>query len=417
MPNLDFNSTEPKTMHIDLNSCFATIEQQANPFLRGLPIAVAAYDSPGGCILAPSIEAKRYGVKTGMRVKEGRSLCPSLIVKSPNTQMYRDVHRKLKSLIGEYTPNFVPKSIDEFVLDFERTQYNNLFKVGEEIKSRIKADIGEWLTVSIGIGPNRFLAKTAAGLHKPDGLDVIDVNNYEKIYKSLELLDLNGINIRNNLRLNLHNIYTVWDFYNAPLYMNRAAFESINGYYWYLRLRGWEIDSVEFARKSFGNSYAMPHSDGTKEELLPILQKLTEKTGSRLRASNFQAQGVHLSLSFRERRGYWHKGIKLPHPIITSHDIYKTAVYLLNKCPHLNPTCPSKLQRSGAHVLAVSVFNLSKKGDLQLDMFDNKPKKEAIYSAVDEINDKWGKFVIIPARSLLAQNHVHDRIAFGQGEI
>jgi DNA polymerase-4 len=102
---LPLNRNRPTIMHIDLNSCFATVEQQANPLLRGKPLAVAAYDSPNGCIVSPSIEAKRYGIKTGMPVREGRLLCPELIVRTPDPEKYRDVHLKFGRLFREYSPN------------------------------------------------------------------------------------------------------------------------------------------------------------------------------------------------------------------------------------------------------------------------------------------------------------------------
>ena len=116
---LDFNSKPSTVMHIDLNSCFATIEQQANPLLRGRPIAVAAYTTPSGCIVAPSIEAKKFGIKVGMRVREGKLLCPGLIILSPDPEKYRNVHIALRKILSDYTNNFFPKSIDEFVLNLE----------------------------------------------------------------------------------------------------------------------------------------------------------------------------------------------------------------------------------------------------------------------------------------------------------
>ena len=119
--SLNFNRRPSSIMHIDLNSCFASVEQQANPFLRYKPIAVAAYDTPNGCIVAASIEAKRLGIKVGLRVKEGRLLCPDLIVRTPDSDKYRAVHIALKKLLSDYTPKIVPKSIDEFVLDFSGT--------------------------------------------------------------------------------------------------------------------------------------------------------------------------------------------------------------------------------------------------------------------------------------------------------
>jgi len=176
-------------MHIDLNSCFATIEQQANPLLRGKPIAVAAFKSPGGCILAPSIEAKRYGIKTGMRVKEGKMLYQDLIVLEPDPWKYRNVHLSLRKILETYTNDVAPKSIDEFVLNLEGfpAMRKGLINVGNEIKKRIREEVGDWLKVSIGIAPNRYLAKTAAGLKKPDGLETINFENYAQVYESLEL--------------------------------------------------------------------------------------------------------------------------------------------------------------------------------------------------------------------------------------
>ncbi|MFH1648871.1 MAG: DNA polymerase IV, partial [Patescibacteria group bacterium] len=199
LTRLPFNPKPSTIMHVDINSCFATIEQQANPSLRGKPVAVAAFDSPSGCILASSIEAKKLGIKTGFRVKEGKLICPDLIVLEPDPPKYRDVHLKLRNLLRTYTENVIPKSIDEFVLNLEGypAYKKGMFSVGKEIKKRIKNEVGEWITVSVGVGPNRFLAKTASGLNRPDGLDEINENNHVEVFRSLKLTDLCGIAERN----------------------------------------------------------------------------------------------------------------------------------------------------------------------------------------------------------------------------
>lgn len=402
--NLCFNKKPPTIMHIDLNSCFATIEQQANPKLRGKPIAVAAYTNPSGCIIAPSIEAKEKGIRVGMRVKEGRLLYPNLIILEPDPWKYRNVHLALRRLISEYTADYNPKSIDEFVLELEGypAYEKGMVKVAQEIKERIKKEIGEWLKVSVGIAPNRFLAKTASSLHKPDGLDEIDKDNFLDIYKTLQLTDLNGIKARNTTRLNSMGVYTVVDFYRASVKILKAAFNSVSGYYWYLRLRGWEIDDVLFARKSYGNSYALPKPLKTKEELSPILTKLVEKTGARLRRAGYRARGVHAAISYRDG-SYWHKGVTFERSLFDSREIYKRAFRILSMCPHKKPV----------RVLAISCFNLIKSSSSQLELFENAQKKEALTKSIDEVNKRWGDFVITPARMLLAKDNVQDRIAFG----
>ncbi len=399
-----FNPKQPTLIHLDLNSCFATIEQQANPKLRDKPIAVAAYTGSSGCIVAPSIEAKKLGIKVGMKVREGRLLYPNLTVLSPDPAKYRHIHLKLKALLAEYSDVVIPKSIDEFVLNLEGLPAlkKGIVSIALEIKNRIKTEIGEWLTVSVGIAPNRFLAKTAASLHKPDGLDIIDQNNFLDIYSKLNLMDLCGIKYKNAVRLNNVGIFTVLDFYHSPLWKLKAAFASVLGYYWFLRLRGAEIDAVESKRSSYGNSFALPKFLTKPEELAPILQKLVKKMGHRMRKAGYVARGVHLSILYRDF-SYWHKGISSSNLLFDSRDIYKVVFKLILQCPCQKPV----------RNLAVSCFNLQKNTYTQMSLLEDLVKKENLIFAIDNINERWGNFVITPATMLGMDNMVIDRIAFG----
>ena len=406
---MDFNTNPSGVMHVDINSCFASIEQQANPTLRYKPVAVAAYNSPSGCILAPSIEAKTFGIKTGMRVKDAKLLYPRLIVLTPDPDKYRFIHLKLRKVLKNYCNEAIPKSIDEFVMDFKNylNFESDLFKVAKNIKKDITSQVGDYIKVSIGIGPNRFLAKMAAGYKKPDGLTEINSNNYLSFYSKLTLVDLHGINFRNEARLVNAGINSVLEFFNSPLWKIKIAFPSINAYYWYLRLRGWEIDNVEFARKSYGNSFALPFSNGTREELLPILSKLCEKTGSRMRAASYKAKGVHLAISFKEH-SYWHQGSTLQRYIFDSQDIYKEAIRLLNNCSLLG---------NKVHIIAVSCFSLTKENFFQPNLFEDIERKQRLVTAIDRINEKLGDFIVTSARAGMlnkfASYDVKDRIAFG----
>ncbi|MGA2910674.1 MAG: hypothetical protein ABSE04_02620 [Candidatus Microgenomates bacterium] len=402
---MEFNSAPSTIMHIDLNSCFASIEQQANPFLRGKPVAVAAFTSPGGCILAASVEAKRLGIKTGLRVRDGRAIYPKLIVLPPDPWKYRNVHLSLRRLISDYTSDFVPKSIDEFVLnmkDYPKLIKGNMKNIGMEIKTRIKAEIGEWLTVNVGIAPNRYLAKVAAGLHKPDGLDEINKNNFLDIYSHLKLTDLTGIRERNAARLNGMGIYSVLDFFEAPVWRLRAAFHSINGLYWHVRLGGYEVDDVEFGRRSYGNSVALGKNIATTAGLSPVLARLTEKMCSRLRAAGYRASGIHLMLAYKNG-SWWHKGRLLTQPYFDSRDFYKAAFRLLIEA---NPNSP-------VLNIAVSCFGLSRDTSLQLGLFEDVDRKRSLVQSVDLVNERWGGFTVTSARSFGGAKMVMDRIAFG----
>lgn len=402
--DLGFNSKSSTILHIDLNSCFATIEQQANPLLRGKPVAVAAYTTDYGCIIAPSVEAKKAGIRVGMRVKDGKFILPKLTILPPDPPKYRDVHLKLRSLLSSYTPDVVPKSIDEFVLNLDCLPLKvRPLKVAKEIKVRIKKEIGEWLTVSVGLAPNRYLAKLAAGLNKPDGLDEINKDNFLRVYFGLGLTDLPYIKLKNAARLNSMGIYSLRQFYEAPLWKLKGAFASIAAYYWFLRLRGWEIDDVEFGRHSYGNSYALPIVASSLEDLSPILSKLVEKMSRRLRKAGFMARGVQIAVSYRNG-GFWHKGISFPQDLFLPKDIYKKALGILAQSPYKTPV----------RDLAVSCFKLRKRNYLQLSLLDDVIKGVSLVEAIDQINERFGEYLITPARLLLAnKDAVPDRIAFG----
>lgn len=402
---MDFNSLLPTTMFIDINSCFATIEQQANPFLRYKPVAVGAYTTNSGCILAASYEAKRLGVKTGMRVMDGRKLCPNLIVLPPDPNKYRFVHKRMHKLLEKYSNKVVPKSIDEFSVDFAGLpilKERSLWDIGSEVKKRIKEEIGDYITVSVGISTNRFLAKTASSYMKPDGLFKIDKDNYREVFGSLKLTDLCGIKKGNATRLAMAGITSVNGFYDATVQQLKAGFRSINGYYWYLRLHGYEVDGAASERKSFGNSYALPKPYEKFEDLSPILTKLTEKMARRLRRKNYVAQGIHLSMWFRDYT-YWHKGIKLPQPVFATSDFCREIFRLFFECPKMKPV----------RNLAVTAFNLRRQDFLQLDMTEDLIRKKSLTKALDKINSRYGDFTVTSARMINHERFVHDRIAFG----
>lgn len=405
--NLPFNTAASTNMHIDLNSCFASIEQQANHFLRGKPVAVAAYSSPNGCILASSVEAKRLGIKTGMRVKDAQSICPDIFVREPDSNKYRYVHVKLKELLTQYTDDVHAKSVDEFALNFSNSpslKASTMFDIGADIKRRIKQDIGDYITVSIGIAPNRFLAKTASNLQKPDGLCEINGTNFLDAFSRIKLEDICGIGPKSYIKLLKNNISTVLDFYNTSPKNLNVIFHSVVGYYWYLRLRGWEIEDYEFSRKSFGNSYALPKRISTLPELIPIVSKLTEKMCIRMRASGFRTQGISMALRFGDNT-YWHESKKTKKVMFDTNDVYKEviALYSSHRCP-----------KKPISLVAVSCFNLVKSDIIQLNIFDDVAKKEQLTHAKDILNSKWGNFVLTSANMISAKGLAPDRIGFGQ---
>ncbi len=407
MTDLPLNNQPPLTMHIDLNSCYAIIEQQANPLIRNKPVGVAAYDSPGGFIIASSYEAKRLGIKL-MRIKEAKVIDPKIIILTPDPEKYFDAHRRFRKILESYTNKVTPKSIDEFVMDFTGSQAvqkgRSLSDVGQEIKLRIKEDLGEYVTVNIGIAPNRFLAKVAAGLDKPDGLDIITWQDIANVYGQLNLIDLPGISTRYKARLNLAGIFTPLDFFEAPIQkLKKEVFKSIVGYYWYLRLRGHEVDNAPLATKSFGNDYAVGSKTSSREEVAKLIMKLCEKTGRRLRKHGYNGWGIYLGLGF-ENRTWWGKSHRNKHPLYATQDIFLAIMHLFDQV-----IFPARVTH-----INISVFNLLPITPKQCGLFDGtRLDNRSLAQAMDAINDRYGEYTITPASMANMEDIIIKRVPFG----
>ncbi len=405
--DLPLNNARPLIMHVDLNSCYAIIEQQANPLIRNKPVGVAAYTSPGGFIIASSYEARRQGIKL-MRVRDALNIDKNIIILPPDPEKYFDAHRRFKEVLERYTSDLTPKSIDEFVVDFKGSRAlregRSLSSIGYQIKRDIAASLGEYVTVNIGIAPNRFLAKVAAGLHKPDGLDVITGKDIRNIYAQLTLLDLPGINYRYKARLNLAGIFTPLEFLDAPMpKLKGEVFKSIVGYYWYLRLRGYEVDAVKFGIKSFGNDYAVGDKTDDPEQVERLLMKLCEKTGRRLRKHDYHAQGVFLGLGF-ENNTWWGKSKRAKSLLYSTQDIYVQAVKLLREI-----TLPAKVTH-----INIAVFDVVPATPVQLGLFDGtRLDTHSLARASDKVNDKFGEFTVIPATMANMKQIIIKRVPFG----
>lgn len=407
MMEIPVNTKRPLMMHVDLNSCFAIIEQQANRLMRNKPVGIAAYDSPGGMIIASSYEAKRLGIKI-TSVREAKAITKDIFIQMPDPDKYFDANRRFEKVLLNYTSDVVCKSVDEFVVDFKGSKSiregKSLFTVGRQIKQDIKDELGEYVTVNIGIGTNRFLAKLAAGLDKPDGMNMISHKNLRSVYKNLKLTDLPGINVRFEARLNIAGIFTPLEFLDADaMFLKKRVFKSINGYYWYLRLRGIEVDDRDFGRKSVGQQHAIKKKTTDKRELSRLLMKLCEKTGRRLRKSQNVAGGIHLWLAF-EDYNYWAQGRKVHSDIYSTQDIYLNAQRLLNKAELLKPVTN----------IGVSVFNLHPSSPEQLGLFDDsRLDTRSLAKAADKVNDRYGEFTLVPALMANMKDIILKRVAFG----
>lgn len=410
---MEFSDAQSTTMHIDMNSCFCSVEQQSNPLLRNKPIAVVAYMSPGACILTASIEAKRFKVETGMRIRDGKALCPQLICMMPDPPKYRFINRKFLQIFQEYTDQIAPLSIDEFAIDFSKspaveslmnkgcTTSQAMYRIGLEIKKKISNEY-DWMKVSIGFGPNRFLAKMASNLQKPDGLHEISKHNILQVLQKKELEDIKGIKQGNGTRLRSYGINTTLKFFNASQHDLQQAFRSIVGYHWWMRLHGYEPDKREFPRKSFGNQHALFTAYyPTDYQLHQVLCQITMKIGYRIRKSGYSAQGINVACLFDDYT-YWHESHKTTRTLTADNDIYKEALHVLLKCPNRR-----------IRTLSASCHYLNEHQANQELLFENNERKHNLTKALDKISNRWGPNTVTPGTLLNLERRVLDRVPFG----
>lgn len=417
----EYNPARPMVMHIDLNSCFATVEQQARPMLRGRPVAIANRRTEQTTIVTASYEAKALGVKLGMKVYEAKRLCPALVVLESDPPKYRYVYHKLMDIMSDYSPQIRMKSIDEGVIDFACSSAairdRDLVEVGYEIKQRLRDEVGCAMRCNIGIAPNRFLAKMAAGLHKPDGLDVITHENLRDVMAGLELQDLTGIAARNERRLNAIGIYTPLEMLDATPEALHEAFHSICGEQWYQRLRGWEVDDSDAALKSCGRQYVLEARDLPHELVMQRLHHLVESVGAKLRSQGKSARGVGVyaryHVSERElgesngrwgRKGnYWHEKALAPLPFYSDYAIWRVTEQLFRHAP------PGDIREIGVHC-----YHLHDDCGDQLSLFgDELAREQQMTWAVDEINGRYGARTIHSADTLGTDWYVKQKIPFG----
>ncbi|MBR3176723.1 DNA polymerase IV [Candidatus Saccharibacteria bacterium] len=392
-------------LYVDLNSCFATIEQQARPMLRGRPVAITNRLVPNSCIIAASYEAKALGVKVGMRSREASAICPDLIYAETEPDKFIFVHEKLKRIMSDYSASVVMKSIDEGVIDLtaapEHIYNRNRYELGYEIKQRLKDEIGCYMRCNVGIASNRFLAKLAGELHKPDGLDEITAENQRSIFATLKLTDLPGINVRMEARLNAVGIFTPIQFLDADeMTLVKLVCKSIDGHKWYRRLRGIEVDSATSDIKSVGRQFVLDGRNLSREETEARLVHLAEDVGYRLRSKSLYARGIYVwTYDFSD--GYNHRQLISKETFNTDHEIARLAKQLYAKLP-----CPVR-------IIGITLYKLQASANPQL-CFEQaiKARHDAICSAEDKINLRFGARKIHCADSL-GTEQVKCKIPFG----
>ena len=400
-------------MYIDMNSYFASCEQQRHPELRNKPVGVLTYNSPNASVIAASIEAKRMGVKTGMRLYDCKLLCPQIIPVVTHPAWYRQVHVEIMTILRRYCDDVIAKSIDEALMNF--TSYRLVYNDFQTIARQIKADITakyDYLKCSIGIAPNAFLAKLGTELQKPDGLIEITPGNIDSHLATLKLTDLPGIASNNERRLQMIGIKSPLEMRHSSIALLRKAFGGIVGDYWHKRLNFMEVDiySNPFRTMSAGRTLSRQIREN-KQSMDSMLIALCMRLEQRMVKSKVFCKEVCLCLKYFDGTR-WETKIKLADPVQDGMLLRK---YMLDKMGeyersrNISTLLTDKVQNMG-----VTIMDFIKDSMLQYGLFDNQMKQDIVRKVIYQMKDKYDKKNIIRKGSeLLQQGVLKDAIGFG----
>lgn len=389
-----------RIIYIDMDSFFASIEQQVNPKLRGKPVAICPFLHNATSVIAASVEAKRFGVRTGVSVRAAKRLCPQLVLLADTPTSYRQYHHRIMAELHNTRCQVEVRSIDEAALTVPYDTTPAARQMADDIQRRVFR-VGRQLSCSIGISSNRFLAKMATKLHKPGGIAELRVSDLPAYYELLELTDLYGISWRMEQRLGRLGITTPLEFYQAPHPLLERAF-GIEGTRWYLRLRGYEVDGRQTKRGMIGHQTTITPRPATDyAQIATVVSQLCHRASYRLRLAGLATHSLSVGLRYVDRSKQY-RTYRTHYPFWDSTSCVEHALELLRGMQLYQPV----------RLVDVTLSRLSPQANLTMSLFpENQPPKQ-ISTAMDQINERWGRNTIQPA-SHLGSEQARDRIGFG----
>lgn len=373
------------TLYVDLNSFFASVEQQLQPALRGRAVGVVPVMADTTCCIAASIDAKRHGIRTGTPVWQARKLCRDIVFVQARPATYVEIHHRIVAAVESCTPVGEVLSIDEMACELmgrEREEAQAI-ALGKQIKQAIYTQVGEVLHSSVGIGPNRFLAKTASNMQKPNGLVVIRRQDLPHCLHGLSLGSLNGIGRAMEARLNRLGIHTVEQLCAASKSTLRLAWNGIEGERYHAKLHGEILPSLPTQRSSLGHSHVLPPTLRDAESAQAVLYRLLHKAAMRLRHYQYCAGALTLQLHYLDtpgRSSCWHEQTRFP-PHADTFQFNAALAYLWQRRPsHTRPLLK----------VGLNFTELAARTQTTRNLFDPIDHHAGLHLTLDRINQRYG---------------------------
>ncbi len=393
MPDL-ISSPALRWLFLDLNSYFASVEQQEKPKLRGRPVAIVPMISDATCAIAASYQAKKFGVKTGTNIGDARRMCPGLILVEASHSLYVDYHERIKTEIEQHYPIEVVGSIDEMglLLDSRHQDETVAVALAKQIKAGIRKNVGDLITCSVGIAPSRFLAKLASDIQKPDGLTVLHLHNMPGRIADWKLTDICGIGRRMEPRFHAAGIQSIEQLWAATSQQLHHIWGGVGGDRFWRELHGQDLGHFATEHRSIGHSHVLAPEFRKPPEAVIVAKRLLSKVASRLRRTDYLTRGISLSIRAEDRaRGDSY--VRLPQPISDTFTLMH----------HLDLMWPDVMAQAGwvrVKKIAVTVHDLqSALEPQQMELFTElQPtppadliRREKLSKIMDKLNQHYGR--------------------------
>ncbi|NLM20841.1 MAG: DNA polymerase IV [Peptococcaceae bacterium] len=379
-------------IHVDMDAFFAAVEQRDNPSLKGKPVIVGGRPDSRGVVATASYEARRFGIHSAMPINEAWRRCPEGVFLPVNMAKYQKVSKQIHAIFLDYTPLVEPLSLDEAFLDV--TGSTKLFGSAEKIACALKQRIRRQLdlTASVGVAGNKFLAKLASDLEKPDGFVVIDPNRIQQLLDPLSVTKIWGVGRKTAEQLSKINIHTIKDLRSLDEKTLTDLFGTL-GRRLYELARGIDNRPVESMSqpKSIGREITFDEDIANRETLETVLLKLALDVARRLRKKQLKARTITLKIRYPDFRTF-SRSRTLAEAIDLDDLIYRQSLTLLSEIPLKSPV----------RLLGITLSNFISQEVVQPSLFEKSQnrEKEVLTRVIDEVNEKFGKDIVTRARLL-----------------
>ena len=377
--------TERVILHVDMDAFFASVEQRDNPELKGKPIAVIGGGSRT-VVVTSSYEARALGVKTGMNVVEAKRTYPGLIMVRAHHEKYTHTCNEIVKILYAFSPDLEVSSIDESFLDITgvRRLLGQPLEIGRKIKQAIREKLD--LSCSVGIGPNKLLAKLAGSQHKPDGLFQIKTEDAQKVLENLSVDELCGIGKKTTQVLNSLGIYTCSQLAKADPGLLRKRF-GIWGEILKQMGAGKDDSTImpfgyESKARSIGHSTTLDYDISAPADIARCILELSDMVGRRMRREGLSGRTISVVFRYSDFHTFSRQK-KIPAATDDTRVIYSQAMAIIGNTPLSKPL----------RLLGVSMSGLEKNQE-DFFLFEEDTRKKNLNLALDSVNGRFGEGVL-----------------------